>query len=140
MKKLILLSIISSIAMADCSYKINKLERELSYAKQYGNFNRVRGLENALANVRAHCGGGSVYNNDYYARKNEIKDTIERLEDEAERKIDRIEDKLDELNDMKNSMSKDEYKRRKAELKAEKSRIKDEYKRQKQALKNSYKY
>lgn len=136
MKKLILLSIVSSIALADCSYKIQKLERELGYAKEYGNYYRVKGLENALANIKAHCGG----NSDYYARKNTIKDSIERLEDDTERKIDRIEDKLDELDDMKDTMSKEEYKRRKAELKAEKSRIKKEFKEQKRYLKESYNY
>lgn len=137
MKKLLLLSAIASIAMADCSYKIYKLERELKYAKQYGNYNRVRGLENALANVKAHCGSG--YSN-YYAKKDAVKYKIDALEDEAERKIDRIEDKLDELSDMKDTMSKAEYKKRKAELKAEKKRIKEQYKAQKRELKSSYDY
>lgn len=137
MKKLLLLSAIASIAMADCSYKIHKLERELSYAKEYGNYYRVRGLESALANVKAHCGGGY---NDYYAKKEAAKYKIDALEDEAERKIDRIEDKLDELSDMKDTMSKEEYKRKKAELKAEKNRIKREYKEQKRSLKETYNY
>lgn len=133
MKKLILISVISSLALADCGYKIQKLERELEYAKDYGNYNRVRGLERALNNVKANCGGGR-----YYQGYNESKRQIDMLEDEAESKIDVIEDKLDELNDNKDSMSKEEYKRRKAELKAEKKRIKQEYKTKKNEIKRNY--
>ncbi len=40
----------------NCGIKIQKLEQQLGYAKAYGNTNRVRGLQRALANVKARCG------------------------------------------------------------------------------------
>lgn len=43
-------------ASQNCTIKIQKIERQIGYAKSYGNTNRVRGLQRALANVKARCG------------------------------------------------------------------------------------
>lgn len=52
-----------------CQKKESNLLRQLQYAKQYNNHNRVMGLERALANVRQYCGKNN-YNNRYDDRYN----------------------------------------------------------------------
>lgn len=39
----------------DCATKVRAIETQLSIAKQYGNTHRIAGLQDALANTKAHC-------------------------------------------------------------------------------------
>ena len=60
MKKiLIMMSLVffsSSIAKAEtCAEKIASIETQISAAKQFGNSNRVEGLETALAKAKSNC-------------------------------------------------------------------------------------
>lgn len=41
-----------------CEIKLERLQEQLEYAKLHGNENRVRGLEQAIDNVKSNCGGG----------------------------------------------------------------------------------
>lgn len=47
-------------AAESCAAKATAIEKEIRYAKQYGNTYKVAGLEKALAEVKAHCTSGSV--------------------------------------------------------------------------------
>lgn len=38
-----------------CQYKASEIETQIQHARAHGNTHRVRGLERALANVKAHC-------------------------------------------------------------------------------------
>ena len=38
-----------------CERKLHHLEKQLNYAKYYGNQYRIRGLERAIANVKNRC-------------------------------------------------------------------------------------
>ncbi len=69
MKKLMTLSftavmLVSSIsavqAVENCATKQAVLEKEITIARQFGNSNKIAGLEKALAEVNAHCTRASV--------------------------------------------------------------------------------
>ncbi|NDJ58549.1 DUF1090 domain-containing protein [Enterobacteriaceae bacterium 4M9] len=47
-------------AAQNCAAKEAAIQKEIRYAKQYGNTYKVAGLERALAEVKAHCTNGSV--------------------------------------------------------------------------------
>ncbi|MBP6122827.1 MULTISPECIES: DUF1090 family protein [Providencia] len=79
-----------------CDNKIYQLEKQLSYAKRYGNKYRVAGLERAIANAQGHCydhysgaTGATRLNSHYYLDETKqlekeidlLKDEIERLKD-----------------------------------------------------------
>ncbi len=44
-----------TMAAPRCGLKIQQLERQIGYAKAQGQQHRLRGLQRALANVRARC-------------------------------------------------------------------------------------
>ena len=60
-----------------CDAKRVQLEKEIAYAKDQGNANRVRGLETALENMKANC-------------------TDAKLRTSKQRKIDAAQKKVDE--------------------------------------------
>lgn len=43
-----------------CKKKEQALMQQLEIARQYGNYNKIRGLERALANVRTWCSDGGL--------------------------------------------------------------------------------
>lgn len=109
-------SIFSGIAYADygCQRKLNALENQLSYAKQYNNMNRVRGLERAISNVKMYCGGG------YYLDSPEAKEYY---------KADLELEILEKIADAKKDLAKAEYKLEKAKRKGDyEDKLEAEYK------------
>lgn len=70
---LFLASFTTYAASSVCDYKANRIQQQISIAKSYGNFNRVRGLERALSKVRRYCKDGHIFQeqNDKIADKKE---------------------------------------------------------------------
>lgn len=124
MKKILLLATISVIAFANCDYKIQKLQRELTYAKHYNNSNKATNLENAIENIKQKCYGDK-------ANETNTTNYKQNLEKETKTNIDDIKQQLKTLEKNKNNMSKSEYKSKKKELKQQIKNIKKEYKQQK---------
>lgn len=89
-----------------CQRKLANLEKQLGYAKQYGNTNRIRGLERAIANVTAYCGGGMKI--DSSTGKEYI---------EGEKRLEKSEEILEKLADAQKDLAKAEYKYEKAKYK-----------------------
>lgn len=48
-----------------CERKLCELNRKLGYAKQYGRYGQIRGLENAIYHTKRNCNSGYNYNNNY---------------------------------------------------------------------------
>ncbi|MBZ7995351.1 DUF1090 family protein [Campylobacter canadensis] len=133
MKKIFILSMCAcAFLQADCNIKLQKLQNELEYAKQYSNTNRINGLNKAIADVKARCNKNPNY-------EQELNKAKKSLENKKESEVLQVESKLKELDAKKDSMSKSEYKAKKEELKAYKKQIKNEYKIKKEELKNQYK-
>jgi len=112
MKKTSLLTVLSvislsmGIAYADygCEKKLSALENQLSYAKQYNNKDRIRGLERAISNVKTYCGGG------YALDSPEAKEYY---------KADQRLETLEKIADAKKDLAKAEYKLEKAKRKGD---------------------
>lgn len=89
-----------------CQRKLANLEKQMGYAKQYGNINRIRGLERAISNVKTYCGGGmkmdSPESKEYF---------------EGEKKLEKSEEILEKLADAQKDLAKAEYKYEKAKYK-----------------------
>lgn len=103
-----------------CQRKLANLEKQLGYAKQYNNTNRIRGLERAIANVKTYCGGGM-----------NIDSTSEKAKDyyEAETKLEKSEEILEKIADAQKDLAKAEYKYEKAKYKGDfEDQLEAEYK------------
>lgn len=103
-----------------CERKLANLEKQLSYAQQYNNTNRIRGLERAITNVKTYCGGGMSLDSadaktkDYY---------------EAEKKLEKSEEILEKMADAEQDLAKAEYKYEKAKYKGDfEDQLEAEYK------------
>lgn len=103
-----------------CQRKLANLEKQLGYAKQYNNTNRIRGLERAIANVKTYCGSGTNIDStdakakDYY---------------EAEKKLEKSEEILEKIADAQQDLAKAEYKYDKAKYKGDfEDQLEAEYK------------
>ena len=76
-----------------CDKKIIQLEKQLSYAKMYGNKYRIAGLEKAIANVQNNCydhysgatGATRFTYDDSLANTQKLEQDIEILKNEIER-------------------------------------------------------
>ncbi|MGJ3353187.1 DUF1090 family protein [Providencia sp. Je.9.19] len=76
-----------------CDKKITQLEKQLSYAKRYGNKYRVEGLERAIVNTQNHCydhysgatGATRYSHDDAFSKTQELVREIEILKKEIER-------------------------------------------------------
>lgn len=44
-----------------CQRKLAALENQLSYAQQYNNINRIRGLQRAISNIERYCRQGDMF-------------------------------------------------------------------------------
>ncbi|HGN1707606.1 TPA: DUF1090 family protein [Providencia rettgeri] len=82
-----------------CDKKLYQLEKQLKYAKAYGNRHRVAGLERAISNVKNNCydhysgaTGPTKLNDNYYF--NETR--------ELEKEIDALRDEIDRLKEVRN--------------------------------------
>lgn len=109
-----------SISMADygCERKLAALEKQLSYAKQYGNAHRVAGLERAIMNVKTYCGGG------YKVDSPEAKDHYK-----AELRLEKSEEIMEKIADAHKDLAKAEYKYEKAKYKGDfEDQLEAEYK------------
>lgn len=76
-----------------------EIEKQISYAKEHNNSHRVRGLETALAEVRAHC-----------TEAGEIK----KQQDSRDELANKIRDKQDDIRELREELAED-----RAELKAD---------------------
>lgn len=76
-----LLSNTATAAAVDCASKKAEIETQLSYAKQYGNSYRVRGLETALTKNSRYC-------NDADLRQKYEKKVAEKQKKVTEREIE----------------------------------------------------
>lgn len=79
-----------------CAIKIEKLERQLGYAKAYGNKWRVIGLERALSEVRGRC---SYYGDDSYDDDNDYRYKYSDLRSKVADKIEKVIDCEEDLNE-----------------------------------------
>ncbi|MGG4609723.1 DUF1090 family protein [Providencia sp. Me31A] len=76
-----------------CDNKLYQLEKQLKYAKAYGNRYRVAGLERAISNVKNNCvdhysgATGPTKLNQYYDfnETHQLEKEIDALRDEVER-------------------------------------------------------
>ncbi|EML2681547.1 MULTISPECIES: DUF1090 domain-containing protein [Klebsiella] len=50
----------ASSKWSGCAEKEYQIQKQLEYAKAYGNIHRVRGLERALTNVQRYCTDGKL--------------------------------------------------------------------------------
>ncbi|MHC5225697.1 DUF1090 family protein [Ignatzschineria sp. LJL83] len=100
------LNISTAAPYQGCQRKLANLEKQLGYAKQYGNTNRIRGLERAIANVKTYCGGGM--NMDSSTGKEYF---------EGEKRLEKSEEILEKLADAQKDLAKAEYKYEKAKYK-----------------------
>lgn len=97
MKKLLVITTASLLCFASssvmaaktqngCEIKKQKIEEQISYAKQHGNQYRVRGLEEALDNVNRYCTPESLY-------RDSQKNVAEKTEKVQEREAELLEEK-----------------------------------------------
>src|SRR5699024_8766514 len=84
-----------------CQRKLANLEKQMEYAKQYNNTNRIRGLERAIANVKTYCGGGMNIDSTDEKSRNYY---------EAETKLEKSEEILEKIADAQKDLAKAEYK------------------------------
>ncbi|HGN1707328.1 TPA: DUF1090 domain-containing protein [Providencia rettgeri] len=97
MKKLLVITTASLLCFASssvmaaktqnaCDIKKQRIEAQISYAKQHGNQHRVRGLEEALYNVNRYCTPESLYHDSQ-------KNVAEKTEKVQEREAELLEEK-----------------------------------------------
>lgn len=103
-----------------CQRKLANLEKQMEYAKQYNNTNRIRGLERAIANVKTYCGGGMNIDSTDEKSRNYY---------EAETKLEKSEEILEKIADAQKDLAKAEYKYEKAKYKGDfEDQLEAEYK------------
>lgn len=76
-----------------CEKKLYQLKKQLRYAKEYGNKNRVLGLERAISNIESNCydhysgaTGATKFINKYYPNETlQLEQEIQMLRDEINR-------------------------------------------------------
>lgn len=87
-----------------CEIKRQELNKQLSYARQHNNENRIRGLEQALDRLDLRCGNaasgsqGGEHNRsrDYHDKINELRSEVhERRNELREAELDGRADKID---------------------------------------------
>ncbi|GAB1095468.1 MAG: DUF1090 domain-containing protein [Shewanella algae] len=88
-----------ALAGGHCAKKEAEIEKQISYAKEHNNSHRVRGLETALAEVRAHC-----------TEAGEIK----KQQDSRDELANKIRGKQDDIRELREELAED-----RAELKAD---------------------
>ncbi|AJC85942.1 DUF1090 family protein [Campylobacter sp. RM16704] len=116
MKKIFILLAFCSLAFStQCEKKIEQIQKEITYAKNYNHHQKVLNLELVLKEVQANCAKDPYY----YDKKLEAKKL-------KEQEIEKIEQELKELKKQKDYMSKAEYKSKKETLKNKKEKIKKE--------------
>ncbi|EGP2595996.1 DUF1090 family protein [Campylobacter coli] len=116
MKKIgILLILCGALFANECNKKIDRISREIEFAKMHNDTARKSSLELSLKEVQKDCAKDPLF----YDKKLEAKKM-------KERELERIEKELDALKDQKDYMSKAEYKAKKKALKEEKDKIKKE--------------
>jgi hypothetical protein len=90
--------------LTGCERKLCELNTKLEYAKQYGNQNKIRGIENAIAQTKKNCTTKTVNNDLDKKVKDKEQKVKERTDDlnksikdnESKEKIDKKKKKLDE--------------------------------------------
>ncbi|KIA99924.1 MULTISPECIES: DUF1090 domain-containing protein [unclassified Flavobacterium] len=90
--------------LTGCERKLCELNTKLEYAKQYGNQNKIRGIENAIAQTKNNCTTKTVNNDLDKKVKDKEQKVKERTDDlnkaikdqEGKEKIDKKKKKLDE--------------------------------------------
>lgn len=116
MKKIVLLCALCGLVFAsECDKKIERINKEIEFAKIHNDTARKLSLELSLKEVQNDCAKDPLF----YDKKLEAKKL-------KEKEVERIEKELDALHDKKDYMSKVEYKAKKKALKDEKDRIKKE--------------
>ncbi|EAK4846752.1 DUF1090 domain-containing protein [Campylobacter coli] len=116
MKKISILLILCGALFAnECNKKIDRIGREIEFAKMHNDTARKSRLELSLKEVQKDCAKDPLF----YDKKLEAKKM-------KERELERIEKELDALKEQKDYMSKAEYKAKKKALKEEKDKIKKE--------------
>lgn len=116
MKKIgILLILCGALFANECNKKIDRIGREIEFAKMHNDTARKSSLELSLKEVQKDCAKDPLF----YDKKLEAKKM-------KERELERIEKELNALKDQKDYMSKAEYKAKKKALKEEKDKIKKE--------------
>ena len=112
-----------------CEIKKSKIRTQMEYAKRYGNYNRLAGLERALARVEAACTdgySGASYRLDGYSGASRLdgysgasgrldkirgkEDKVKRRELELDRAIaggdmEKVRDKAHKLNEAKQELA-----------------------------------
>ena len=112
-----------------CEIKKSKIRTQMAYAKRYGNYNRLAGLERALARVEAACTdgySGASYRLDGYSGASRLdgysgasgrldnirgkEDKVKRRELELDRAIaggdmEKVRNKAHKLNDAKQELA-----------------------------------
>lgn len=112
-----------------CEIKKSKIRTQMEYAKRYGNYNRLAGLERALARVEAACSdgySGASYRLDGYSGASRLdgysgasnrldkirgkEDKVKRRELELDRAIaggdmEKVRDKAHKLNEAKQELA-----------------------------------
>ncbi|MGG4609290.1 DUF1090 domain-containing protein [Providencia sp. Me31A] len=97
MKKLLVITTASLLCFASssvmaaktqngCEIKKQRIEEQISYAKQHGNQHHVRGLEEALDNVNRYCTPESLYRDS----QNNVAEKTEKVQ---EREAELLEEK-----------------------------------------------
>lgn len=92
-KKIFMVAIVGSVfcfsaltyaetAATGCALKAQNIQKEIDYAKSYGNSHKLAGLETALANTKQHCTDVSLR---------------EELNSDIEKKQHKVNERMDEL-------------------------------------------
>ncbi|MBK1973230.1 DUF1090 family protein [Campylobacter sp. TTU-622] len=115
-KVLVFLFVFCGLLFAnECDKKIERINKEIAFAKANGNTGKISRLELALKEVQSDC----IKDPLFYDKKLEAKKL-------KEQEIEKIEQQLKELNNQKDYLSKAEYKAKKRALKEQKDKIKKE--------------
>lgn len=80
-----------------CQKKVAAIEKQLQFAKEAGNSHRVRGLERALANTKAHCTDAELIADQKEEIADQESDIAEILEEIKEKRAEGREDKVKKL-------------------------------------------
>ena len=115
----LLMACFAAPAFADnvlCQQKMAGLEQQIEQAKAAGNGHRVRGLERAVANVKAHCTDEDLIADKKEDIADQQEDIAEILEDIAEKRSEGRTDKVNKL-ERKLQQEQDKLQRLQEELK-----------------------
>ena len=80
-----------------CQYKASEIETQIQHAREHGNTHRVRGLERALANVKAHCSDTDLLREKREQIRDQEEDIQEVLAELQEKRADGRQDKVQKL-------------------------------------------